>query len=175
MLHVQRHATWQDKIFDMVLHRPCQIFSWNLHAHLQHFFFSQVAPDTFLSPCDCPNIWVGETFKRDLERSTITHHLCLLWRERNKSEERFLRRAENIWSPEKHLKLPWLKSHFFARAMTERHLKTPRLRKTHWHIGIIQLNSLFLLDKGKHRCNLAQVRLRLWCLFGLRITRHLNN
>ena len=61
------------------------------------FFFSlEVAPDTFLSSCDCPNIWVGETFKRDLERSTITLHLCLHWRGRNKSEKKEKKEKESL-------------------------------------------------------------------------------
>lgn len=110
------------------------------------FFFFQVAPDTFLSSCDCPNIWVGETFKRDLERSTITLHLCLCWRGRNKSKSKkkaFSGGAQNIWSAGKHLKLPWLKSHFSSQAVTKWHLKTASLRITHLGFRIIQLKSLF--------------------------------
>lgn len=91
-----------------------------------------------------------------------------------KKKKAFSGRGQNIWSTGKHLKLPWLKSHFFfSHAVTKWHLKTARLRVTYSHIKIIQLKSLFLLDKGRHRCNSAQIQLRLWCLFGLRVTRQL--
>ena len=149
----------------------CTRFPWRsarpLTTRIFSFFFPlQVAPDTFLSSCDCPNIWVGETFKRDLERSTITLHLFLHWRGRNKSErkkkkEAFSGGGPNIWSAGKHLKLPWLKSHFSSRAVTKWHLKTASLRLTHSWIRIIQLKSLFLLDKGKHWYN--RLRLCLAC------------
>ena len=131
----------------VLTYRQVQYLPENLHTHIQLASFFKVAPDTFLSSCDCPNIWVGETFKRDLERSTITLHLCLRWRGRNKSNKKkkkaFSGRAQNIWRAGKHLKLSWLKSHFSSQAVTKWHLKTASLRITHLGFRIIQLKSLF--------------------------------